>query len=499
MAQQMQKFVSRQRRVRLTCASGIFLALLAGILATAWQLRVRPAESEAEILTVQPTRFRITRVSRGTLEPISTSVIQSACHWTVRILSLVPEGTWVEKGDVVCILDSAEIQEFLRSREIYLIRANAALSASQQQQQIQKAAAERRLSDARFILQSAEMELQQYVHGTYPKKVERLQSDINLSQTQAQSAEEDVAFVRRLWMKGMANRAEMDLASLTSSSREEQLRRLQAEQTLLEEFSNPRTMRQLEHQVDYLNLHLARTDLANSLAETRGRIIALSDQRRLDIYERYARTAKESIEACTLRAPRSGRVIHANNWWARSRGVRTIEEGKSVYFSQAIFEIPDEHELKVSFPLDETLVCRARSGMSVDVCLPGFENDVIEARIDRISNYPRNRIVNGTEIREYVIEAMLLPTDSQRPNLHSQMDATVTLALADEHDAVVVPKDAVVRVNNEPCVMFQQDPDQHKFVRLAVTPGEVHNGDVQILAGLCRGDRILRNAAANIE
>ena len=499
MAQQMQSSVSGPRRVRLKRASAVFLALLAGISFAAWQLRVRPAAPDSEILTVQPARFRITRESQGTIEPISTSVIQSACHWTVRILSLVPEGTWVEKGDVVCVLDSAEIQEFLRSREIYLIRANASLSASQQQQQIQKAAAERRLSDARFILQGAEMELQQYVYGTYPKRIERLQSDLRVSETQAQTAEEDFAFMRQLWMKGMANRAEMDLAALASMSREEQLRRLQAEQTLMEKFSNPRTMRQLQHRVDYLNLHLARTDLANSLAETRGRIIALSDQRRLEIYERYARTAKESIEACTLRAPRAGRVIHANNWWARSRGIRTIEEGKSVYFSQAIFEIPDEHELKVSFPLDETLICRVRSGMSVDVCLPGFENDVIEARIDRISNYPRNRTVNGTEIREYVIEAMLLPTDSQRMHLHSQMDATVTLALADEHDAVVIPKDAVVRVNNEPCVLLQQDPDQEEFVRLAVTPGEIHNGEVQILAGLSRGDRILRHAAARLE
>lgn len=499
MAQQTQNSIPSRRGKRFTRASAVFFAVLTGILVAAWQLRARSPDLQTEILTVQPARFRVTRESQGTIEPISTNVVQSACHWTVRILSLVPEGTWVEKGDVVCVLDSAAIQEFLRSREIYLIRANAALTASQQQQQIQKAAAERRLSDAKFILQSAEMELQQYVQGTFPKQMERLQSDISVSETQAQTAEEDFGFVRRLWMKGMANRAEVDLAEFASTTREEQLRRLQAQQNLLEKFSNPRTMRQLEHRVDYLNLHLARTDLSNSISETRGRIIALSDQRRLDIYERYARTAKESIEACTLRAPRAGRVIHANNWWARSRGVRTIEEGKSVYFSQAIFQIPDEHELKVSFPLDETLVCHAQTGMSVDVSLPGFENDVIGARISRISNYPRNRYVNSSEIREYEIEAMLLPTDSQRIHLHSQMDATVTLALADQHDAVVIPRDAVVRVNNEPCVMLQPDPDQQEFVRLSVTPGEVHNGNVQILAGLSRGDRILRNAMTKIE
>lgn len=484
---------------RVARTAAIVLSLIFGMSIALWQFETRAVVTSDDVVVVQPKRFRITRDFSGTIEPIASSVSQSACHWTVSILSLVPEGTWVEQGDVVCVLDSAEIQEFLRSREISLIRANAALTASLKQQELQQAAAERRLSDAKFLLQSAEMELRQYVEGTYPKQMERLQKDIRVSETQAQTASEDLGFVNQLWMTGLANRAEVDLAEFSATTREEQLRRLQGQQTLLEKFSNPKMLRQLEHRVDYLNLNLIRTDLSNSLAETRSRMIALSDQRRLDIYERYARTARESIDACTLRAPRSGRVIHANNWWARSRGIRTIEEGKSVYFSQAVFEIPDESELMVSFPLDEALVYRARVGMSVEVSLPGFEHEIIPARIERVSNYPRSRFVNGTELREYVVEALLMPTDNQRQHLHSQMDATVTMALTDDPETVVIPKDAVVRVNNEACVLLQGKPASEEFVRLAITPGEVHDGEVQILAGLHPGDRILRNAASRLD
>jgi len=199
---------------------------------------------------------------------VTTSVVQSGCHWTVPILSLVPEGTEVQAGDVVCVLDSSEIQEFLRSREISLIRANAAVTASLKSEELQRTAAERRLSDAQFALQSAEMDLQQYVHGTHPKQVDKLDRDLQLAETQKQSAEDEYAFTRRMWMTGVANRSEVDAAGMALTNRSVQAGRLAGQKELLQKFTDPRTRRRLEYNVDHLKLNLARTDLANSLAET---------------------------------------------------------------------------------------------------------------------------------------------------------------------------------------------------------------------------------------
>lgn len=482
------------RRLRWWLLTVIGLAAVLAVVLTAAS-RHTPLADKA-LLTVQPSRFRITRQCSGIIEPVSSAVVQSGCHWTVAILSLVPEGTQVQAGDIVCVLDSSEIQEFLRSREIALIRANASLTASLKAQELQQTAAERRLSDAQFALQSAEMDLQQYVRGTYPQQADKLNRDLSLAQTQKQSAEDEFEFTRRMWMTGIASRAEADAAELALTNRSVQAGRLAGQKELLEKFTDPKTRRRLEYNVDHLRLNLARTDLANSLAETRYRMISMSDQRRLDIYERYARTARESIEACILRAPRAGRVIHANSWYNRSRGVRTIEEGRSVYFSQAIFEIPDEDELKISFGLDETLVSRTAPGRTVDVTLPGFDQDPIKAQVKSISNFPKQRWTNGVEIREYMVEALLYPTDEQRSHLHPQLDATVELTLTDDPDALVIPKDAVVKIKGRPCVLVPSK-DRSELLPLQITPGEVHDGEVQIMTGLTAGMQIVRSASIN--
>lgn len=481
---------SRRRIVAWKAGLLILSALLIGGSTAFFVLRPHTGPRDADFVTIQTEPFQELITSRGTLEAISTKRVHSECHWTVSILSLVPEGTWVEKGDVVCALDSAEIEEFLRSREISLIKANAALTASIKQQEIQQAAAERRLSDAKYLFQTAELELQEYVDGKYPKQIRQLEKNIDVSEVQSDSASDNLAFVSRIWMMGLANRAEKDSASLIATSQAEQLRRLQAQRELLEKYTNPKTERQLKYRVDHYRLGLIRTELANSLAETRSQMNALADERRLQIYERYAATAREGIEACTIRAPRAGRVIHANSWYLRSRGIRTIEEGKSVYFSQPIFEIPDESKFKVSFPVDETLITKVSTGMPVDVRLAGYEQDVVSGTITAIPLYPRIRSPYGTEIKEYWLEATLTPSDAQWENMHPQMDADVTFAIANIPDAITVPRSSVIREGSQNYVWLQHGDD---MMKCSVRPGNVSEDKVVILSGLRPGDRILED------
>ena len=491
---QLKSFAPPSGSAKISRRFAIPAALLLGMLFAGWFLsKQRPLPSSA-FHTVQPARFRIPHNVQGTIEAQASKVVQSGCQWTVPILSLLPEGTLVQKDQVVCILDSSQIEEFLRSREIALIRANAALTASLQQQQIQQAAAERRLSDARYALQNAQLELAETLDGTFPAQLDRLENEIAVSETQAQTAADEQHFLSRLWMLGLASHAEVAASQLLVTTRTEQLRRQAGQQQLLEKFSIPRTQRQLEHRVEMLELNLARTDLANSLAETRARMLSLADQRRLDIYERYARTARESIAACTLKAPVAGRLIHANNWYARSRGIRTIEEGRSVYFSQPIFEIPDESRLKVSFPINDTLLSRVSVGQSIEVSLAGRENDVVHGTIERIAPMPRIRWVNGIELSEYWADAYLQPTSEQALHLHPRMDATVTFSLADHRNAIVVPRSAIQRRSDGLCVFVQNPAQPHITTAVGIQTGEIFEDHVHVLAGLQPGDRILRSA-----
>ena len=464
---------------------GIFFALTT-VMTIA--LSLMPPPVPPQLLTVSKAPFKIEITTSGSLEPLRTERVISECQWTVQILSLVPEGTWVRKGDIVCVLDSSEIEEFRRAREVSLIKAQSSLEASRQQEEIVRAANERRLAEAEHLLQNAQMDLHEYTNGTHPNAVRKLEDDISINEDRLQSIEYDLQFAERMWMLGYASRPEVDTESLKATSQSEQLRRLESQKNLLEQFTHPRQDVLMKHRLTNSRLNVIRTELANSLALSRAALAELSDERRLAIYERYAKAASDSIKACVLRAPRDGQVLHCNNWNLRSRGIKTIEEGKSVYFSQPIFEIPDQDHLRISLPLNESLITKVAVGKEITIRPVGFETLDVPAEITRISPYPVVRSSYAPDLKEYFLDAVLKPDAVQQEFLHPRMEAEGIVTVFDRTNAISVPKEAVARCGGVNVVLMKSGED---FLPCQVTPGEVSEGKVLIESGLHEGDQIM--------
>lgn len=485
-----------QRLLRAGRSRLLFAALTAVAGIGCWFFwNTESAFPEAEVHTVRSGNFRWWEESIGTVEPISTTLVQSDCLWTVEILSLLPEGTQVEKGDVVCVLDSSEIEEFLRTREVSLVNAQARLTKSENDLELQQLRSDRKLATADFSLNQAEMNLAEYLEGTWPNQIRNLNRDIALSLEQSQSAGDEREFIYRMWMQGMATNGQLQQSKLKQTTQDEKLRTLQGRKTLLENYTHPTQRRTLEYRVSNLQFNLDRTQLSNSLSETRSRMQTLTDQRRVDIYERYARIARESIDACTIRAPVSGQVLYANSWYDRSRDRNRIEVGRSVYQTQPIFQIPNDSKLTVRFPIHETLISRIAVGLQVDVLIAGYEETPVSGTVREISAYPRSRSVNGSSIREFVLEAVLNLTDEQNEWVHAQMEARVEVPLQSISNAVVIPRSAILRDGTTPSVLLFRDDDREPL-RVAVKPGEVSHGEVHIVDGLKTGDRIISDASA---
>jgi HlyD family secretion protein len=481
-------FVTRQRPARLTKVRVILLVMAVAIPCAAWRIDIfRPPEPPA-LHTVTKGPFRLEVEARGVIEPLSTVRVRSECDWTVRILSIVPEGTFVKKGDVVCVLESSEIEEFLRSREVYLIKARASEVTSAQKEELQLATSERRLSEARNALKMAELDHTEYVQAAFPEQTRSIRSDIDFTDERLTVADDELAFVEKMFALGLSNRANVDTASLKRTTESEALRRLEGELSLLEQFAHPRTVYEKEYQVRQSRLSVLRTELANSLAMSRAKIETLAEQRRRDIYERYVETARSSIEACTIRAPRDGQVIYANSWSSRSRGYSNIEEGKSVYHTQPIFEIPDADRYKVLIPLNESLITHVAVGMPVTVRPVSDDSVEVSSKITRISPYPISSSSYTPGVKEFMLDVVLNMTEEIKDVLQPRMDALASLAIEERLNAITVPRSAIIRLGGKALVLLSQG---EKLIPCPVQAGEIANGDVLIESGLQEGDQVV--------
>lgn len=438
-------------------------------------------------MTVEKVPFHLEVRSVGVIEPNRTLRVTSESLWPVRILSLVPEGTVVRKGTVVCELDAAEIRAVLREREVLVIKAKAALEAAIRQEEIQKAGNERRLAAAQKEVVASEQDLRLYEEATLPQQLEKLDKEIHQSDDQLALLRDNFEGTERLWALGIENGPALAQASLQVTTQQEVLRRLEADRFRFERFQTPRTKTMLAHQHSMSQLNLIRTELANSLRLSKSRIGTLSEERRVRIYERYAKMASDSINACTLKAPCDGPVLYAG-WDRRGGGSNPIEVGKTVYTGQSVLQIPVDDQMKVAVPLHETLITRVSIGMPVVIQVSRLQDETITGTITYISPYSVLRSRYSPGERDYWLDVRLEPTEHQRESLSLRMDATATISMLERPSAIAVPREALTKYGDKNVVLMAQG---NRLKPCPVQPGEVVDGKVMIESGLHEGDQIV--------
>lgn len=446
------------------------------------------APIEVELTELRTSTFRQLIEKSGVVEPLQSAAVHSDCYWSTTILSIVPEGTMVKKGDVVCVLDSADIQEYAKTRELLLVKYRARLNNALKDQKLLKTDNERRLDAARFVFQKAHRELGEYQNGTFPQQVEKMEQNLAMLAQQVGFASEDMRHAERMWAMGMVSQQQMNKDLLSLHKAQHKYDQLESELALVNGMSNRRQTLKLEHDTNNARRNVARTHLSNGLAVTKNLLTTLSYQRTLRIYERYYQRAIDSIEACTLRAPRDGQVVHANSWYLLSRGITMIETGSKVRNRQKVFEIPDPNRLKVSVPIIESLIGQVHVGMAATVIPVGYEDVEIAGKIIHVSRYPRQRSSYTPGLKDYWLDVELLPSDDQREYLSPKSDVTVRMTVQESDNELQIPRSSVIGIAG---CNFVYVFDGYELVPREVDLGAANDEFVCVKSGLEEGDQLV--------
>jgi len=229
------------------------------------------------IVTRGPMELLVTQ--SGELDSADNDILISKCEWSTRILSIVPEGTWVETGDVIAELDSSDIRTRFQERAIRLVNAAARLTDAEEDLQIQSLTNESLLAKSELKEQLAQLKLEGYVEAEHPQKLHELEAALAL-------AEEGLARARKMheFVNGMAR-----LGYRTPSQRESErinvLKKTQAfslaqdKLNVLKKFTNERTLTQLTALAKESKRELLRVKLTAKAAILR-REISLRSRRR---------------------------------------------------------------------------------------------------------------------------------------------------------------------------------------------------------------------------
>jgi HlyD family secretion protein len=145
----------------------------------------------------------------------------------MRVLSSRPEGARVEKGEVVCELDPADLKDRLAVQETEVHAARAGVQG------------------ARLAREAAAMELSEYKEGRFAQELATAEGEIKLAETTLVAAEDELEWGRRMFQKGYVPMAEKIVRELAYKKHQFALEQAQAKKNVLVQRSREKTNRAL--------------------------------------------------------------------------------------------------------------------------------------------------------------------------------------------------------------------------------------------------------------
>jgi RND family efflux transporter MFP subunit len=456
-----------------------------------WLLPGKGVELE---LTATVTRgdLPIVVTERGDLE--SAKTITAKCEVEVeqtslKIVSILPEGTRVKKGDVVVELDTDKLKSNLAEQEIKYNTADGKYQAAIQEYEVQKNKAETETAKAQLALTLAELDLVKYVKGEYLADLDEKKGAIKLAEKELQDAEEKLTHFQAFVKKGFGTPEQLRSKELEVEKARNYLARDKAKLVVLEQYMRKRQEAELTFKAKDAKRELERTEksgkanIAKAEADMKSaRVVAELEKTRL---ERF----KKQLEFAVIKAPEDGILVYSQTrfWDPQSR----IQVGALVMYQQAIFQLPELDHMQVKVRIHESKVKKIKEGQKAEIRVEALPNRVLHGTVKNVATLADMAMSwrrGGIKEYETVVTIDDLPSDAAlKPN----MTAEVSIKVDQVSDVLLVPVQAVAEIEGQ---HFVYVAGSGGIERREVTVGKSNEKYVEIQEDLEEGERACLDA-----
>ena len=209
--------------------------------------------------TVKQGLLRISVTESGTIKAREQVILKNEVEGRTSILTLVPEGTHVKKGDLLVELDASQLLDNRVDQEISVQNTEAAFISAEENLAVIENQAQSDMDKAELAFDFAGQDLKQYLEGEYPKQTKEAQARITLVREEVTRAVEKLRWSQKLFDEKYISQTELQADELAKTRKMLDLELAKGDLDLLRDFTYQRTVKQLESDVKQAEMALERT------------------------------------------------------------------------------------------------------------------------------------------------------------------------------------------------------------------------------------------------
>ena len=407
---------------------------------------------------VQSGEFIHEITERGDVE--SASNVEIRCEVQAKgaggttILEIIPEGTYVQPGDILVRLDSSGLED------------------ERTQQQITCANSEAVMIQAQNDYDNAVIALKEYVEGKYVQEYQTIESEVALAEENLNRAKDYAAYSEKLAAKGFVNKVQLEADKFAVVKYEMDREAAITKRKVLKEFTFVKTKSELEATIKTNKAKLEAAEHSHEL-----------DNQKLELIN-------AQIDKCIIKAPQAGQVVYASERNSRGSNEIIIEEGATVRERQVIIRLPDPKRMQVKAKINEAKIALVAEGMLAAIRMDAYQSMELKGKVEKVNEYPAPTSWFSSNVKEY---ETIIHIEEPPPGLRPGLTAEVKIRVNRLTDVLQVPAQSVFEHGSVHYCVVRDGPG---WRAQSVEIGASNEKFVVIREGLEAGQPIVLNGAA---
>jgi len=442
---------------------------------------------EQGLFTVRRAELNVVITENGSLIAKDSQQVIFSADGGGEISFLIDEGEEVAEGDLICQLDSSNLEDELETLELDIVTSEADVESARTELELQETQNESDLEKADVALEKAGKELERYTEGDVPNERRKLEVAIKDAQTTYERSKKKYEDSQVLFDKEYVTETDLEQDKIAFEKADVQLEGAKLDQAIFEKYTFPMTLRERNVALSDATREM---DAASKRAVTRLRqkeVDLEKDEKRLTRKRKQREETIEEITKMTLRAPGPGIVLHGDpkQPW-QSDDVRV---GGRIWSGITVATIPDLRVMQVQLAIHEADISKLKEGLPTSVTMDTYPGVVLSGEVSKVASIAGggDRWNRNSEVKTFQVEVTLEAREDL--SLKPGISAKAEIFIANRSDALSVPVQCVVLEEGKHyCYVMSDDG---VATRREVVPGLSNENFLEILEGLEEGERVL--------
>jgi len=453
-----------------------------GVILIVYSLKSMPLPATLPTAYVVKQDLKVNIKTVGELEAARSISIASSIKGDLgKIIELIPDGVYVEPGQVLVKIDSTPFEEKIEQLRAQMKEQESYIASLEQTLEWERVQTEHKNRTALLEMESAQLELERVIYGEGPQEMSRLKAAMQkswLTYTELNAYAQDLLELKAL---GYLNTTELKQADKKRLEEEEAYEMAKQQYESYIQHVYPMQVKKGETSVK--RAEVMKEETAKSGCYRVAQSIALLEQAKQERVDQHVqlRNAEKELKQTDIVAPASGMVVLREEYRASQR--RKPRVGDILVKNQPFLDLPDLSAMIVKTRIREVDLFKVEPGKKATIEVDAYPHLSFTGTLTSIGVLALSEMGRTGEEKSFEVRVALEESD---PRLRPGMTARVIIHADEAKEVLTIPLEAVFSERQQAyCLVFDES---HRYERRNIQLGISNEQWVEVTGGLQEGE-----------